>query len=140
MKQLTEEQKVFIDRNYDQFSPRQISQKLLAGSEIVRSYMHEKGYPLLSRPPVQVLNNEQEKYVRDNCSKMTINKMSIILGVNYALVKKICDKESLAVVKQVKEYQVKPVIKHWPYTPKRKLVRPPAVYSNTNWQQHFDNL
>lgn len=133
---------LYIDNNYQAQKPADMGVHLKIRAELVRAYMHDKGYPSMCRKSLlNPLSETHKKFIRANSAKMSINQMSNSIKRGFVIIKKFIEAENLP-------YELRPngrpkkAIKIITYRPqiKKPFVRPPAQYSNPDWQSYGEQL
>lgn len=128
---LTEEEKNYIADNAGKMTAYQISVHLKRPYGSIRVYMCNNG--LTSSGPLnESLSPENMKFLMDSLEVMPMTKIAKKLGVSYSRLYGFCALRGL--IKKRERLCLPPI----PMEPKKEPIkRPPAVYSNPNYQNMY---
>jgi hypothetical protein len=133
---LTEKDKEFILANIDKLQVRQMHVQLKVHADAIRAFIKQQGlktlYQQQHQPKTKPLSIVQKAYIRSHCKYMTVSKLArAIDNTNHAVAYYLKSKGLEA--KRHHQYD-KPQQAVQQYdVVKQKFERPPAVYSNPQW-------
>ncbi len=127
-KRLSSEQKEYISTMPVEDIATNINWKVTC----LRTYLYRQGLIVKKGP---LLSPEQEKYVRDNYSKVFLIRIAKTVGVPITTLRTWCIKQGLlkTVDNSLKSEQEKVVKPDLERKPQMAFVRPAAVYSNISY-------
>ena len=136
MRNLTIGEKIYIDDHYKTKKPAEMALGLKISNELVRQYMVIMDYESICRRTKSIPLNSIEKEFITNNFQMTINQVAIHLNKPYGSIKKFVLQNNLpyelATSGRPTTITDKIIRRRNPVV--NILIRPPAVYSNPNWQ------
>jgi predicted DNA-binding protein YlxM (UPF0122 family) len=122
---------VFIHENFEILKPREIAAKLLIAVESIREYMNANDLESCCKPTR--LTDDQKKYIELHSESKTIDEIRKALKCGYSMVYNHIKKKKLN--QKIKKEKI--------YFPDQQrttsFTRPPAEYSNPNWQNYYND-
>lgn len=138
MPELNNDQQLYIREHYEEMSPREMGKAIdYMWTDKIREFMNTNGLISIHKMRLlacqgKALTESDKEYIKKYYQELTISEMSVLLKTNYIIVYKFMNKEKLRDKKEGKRGP-----KFTASDIQMPLVRPQAIYSNTNWQDHF---
>lgn len=141
---LSEYEKQYILKNIRKKSLNKIREELGITFKSAREYLRSQNIKFSDfktkggRKTGWTFNDKQKKFIKDNCQKLSINKIAKIIGSHFPTVKKYLNDQKIPytltrtrrnkeMIEAEEKDKVQPNI----------IVRPPAIYTNPDYSKMY---